>query len=369
MADDTSVLEQNRRSFLKAAGATGVLGLAGCSGEDGGDGGAGDGTDGETDGGSTDEEMEPVTFLLNPAEDSVDIELQYQPFANYIEEEVGVEIETTQTADYAATFTELESGRGDLADTSPSAIVATENFAEPLGLRVAFGAEKYFSLITTPMDSDVETLQDLEGEEVAFGSTLSVSGGLVPSLMMKEAGFDIGDIPSGDAEDFTATFTGDHFTAVDSAANSPRVAAAASGAFAVASRVPREQFDEMSEEFVDISAEYGNTPTDPSEADMNLLSVSEPIPRAPIMVRSDWDHPEREAIETAILEAPDEAFQWEEEALAEELGVDPDTEEGEDAISNHQIWFDDVVPADDSDYDYIRTVLDELGLEFEDITG
>jgi phosphonate transport system substrate-binding protein len=133
--------------------------------------------------------------------------------------------------------------------------------------------------------------------------------------------------------------------------------------------VPREQFDEMSEEFVDISAEYGNTPTDPSEADMNLLSVSEPIPRAPIMVRSDWDHPEREAIETAILEVPDEAFQWEEEALAEELGVDPDTEEGEDAINNHQIWFDDVVPADDSDYDYIRTVLDELGLEFEDITG
>jgi len=125
----------------------------------------------------------------------------------------------------------------------------------------------------------------------------------------------------------------------------------------------------MSQDFVDISAEYGNTPEDPSEASMDLLAVSEPIPRAPIMVRSDWDHPDREEIEDAILNAPDEAFRWDEDELAEELGVDPDTEEGQEELSAHQIWFDDVVEADDSDYDYIRDVLDELGLEFQDITG
>jgi len=324
--------------------------MAGCLG-------GGDGGDDET-----------VSFLLNPAEDNIDIELQYEPFIAYIEEETGVEVETTQTNDYSATFTELESGRGDLADTSPSAIVATEDFAEPLGLRVAFGAEKYFSLITTPADSGIESMSDLEGEEVALGSTLSVSGGLVPSLMLDQAGLDIGDIPNGEAEDFTATFTGDHFTAVSTAAEDDRIAAAASGAFAVADRVPREQFEEMSQDFVDLSAEYGNTPTDMEEADMRLLSVSEPIPRAPIMVRSDWDHPQRDEIEDTILNAPSEAFEHDEEDLAESLGVDPDTEEGQEEISDHQIWFNDIVEADDSDYEYIRTVLDELGLEFQDIT-
>lgn len=350
MSEESSTVRHTRRRFLTTAGATGAVALAGCLGGGGGD-------------------DDTISFLLNPAEDNVDIELQYQPFVSYIEEDVGVEIETTQTSDYSATFTELESGRGDLADTSPSAIVATENFADPLGLRVAFGAEKYFSLITTPATSDIESLSDLGGEEVAFGSTLSVSGGLVPSLMMKNAGFDIGDIPNGDAEDFTATFTGDHFTAVDTAREDDRIAAAASGAFAVASDVPRQQFEEMSQQFVDISAEYSNTPTDPSEAEMDLLAVSEPIPRAPIMVRTDWDHPKRSEVEDAILNAPDEAYQHDEEQLADELGVDPETEEGQEAISNHQLWFDDVVEADDSDYDYIRTVLDELGLEFEDITG
>lgn len=350
MSEKQSYVDRTRRGFLTTAGAASAFTLAGCLGSSG--------------------EDDTVSFLLNPAEDNVDIELQYRPFVEYIEEEADVTIETTQTADYSATFTEMESGRGDLADTSPSAIVATESFAEPLGLRVAFGAEKYFSLITTPSESDINSVSDLEGEEVAFGSTLSVSGGLVPSLMLSEAGLDIGDIPGGDANDFTATFTGDHFTSVSSAREDPRVAAACSGAFAVASDVPKAQFDEMSQDFVDISAEYGNAAEDPSEAAMDLLAVSEPIPRAPIMVRSDWDHPSRDEIEDAILNAPDDAFQWEsEEALADELDVDPDTEEGQEEISDHQIWFDDVVPADDSDYDYIRTVLDELGLEFQDITG
>jgi len=349
MTEGSSALERSRRSFLVTAGAASALSMAGCLGD------------------SSDDS---VSFLLNPAEDNVDIELQYQPFVTYIEDEVGVEIETTQTADYSATFTELESGRGDLADTSPSAIVATESFAEPLGLRVAFGAEKYFSMITTPASSSIDSLSDLEGEEVALGSTLSVSGGLVPSLMLSEADLDIGDIPNGEANDFTATFTGDHFTAVSTAREDDRIAAAASGAFAVASDVPRQQVEEISQDFVDISAEYENTATDPSEASMDVLEISDPIPRAPIMVRSDWDHPDREAIEDAMLNAPEEAFRWDdEEELADELGVDPSTDEGQEAISNHQPWFDDVVEADDSDYDYIRTVLDELGLEFQDITG
>lgn len=350
MSEENLYMNRTRRGFLTTAGATSAFALAGCLGSSG--------------------EDDNVSFLLNPAEDNVDIELQYQPFVEYIESEADVTIETTQTADYSATFTEMESGRGDLADTSPSAIVATESFAEPLGLRVAFGAEKYFSLITTPTDSGINSVSDLEGEEVALGNVLSVSGGLVPSLMLSEAGLDIGGIPSGEANDFTATFTGDHFTAVSSAQEDDRVAAACSGAFAAASNVPQAQFEEQSQEFVDISPEYENAASDPSEAPMDLLAVSDPIPRAPIMVRSDWDHPDRDAIEDAILNAPDEAFQWEsEEELADELGVDPDTEDGQEEISNHQIWFDDVVEADDSDYDYIRTVLDELGLEFEDITG
>lgn len=348
MTEDASALGHSRRSFLVTAGAASALSMAGCLGD------------------STEDN---VSFLLNPAEDNVDIELQYQPFIQHIEDEVGITIETTQTADYSATFTEMESGRGDLADTSPSAIVATESFAEPLGLRVAYGAEKYFSLITTPAGSDIESVADLEGEEVALGSTLSVSGGLVPSLMLSEAGLDIGDIPNGEANDFTATFTGDHFTAVSTAREDDRIAAACSGAFAAASNVPKAQFEEMSQDFVDISPEYDNAVDDPSESPMDLVAVSEPIPRAPIMVRSDWDHPDREEIEDAILNAPDEAFQWDEDELADELGVDPDTDEGEEELSNHQIWFDDVIPAEDSDYDYIKNVLDTLGLEFQDITG
>jgi phosphonate transport system substrate-binding protein len=304
--------------------------------------------------------------VLNPAEANVDIELQYRPLITYLEDEVGVEIETTRASDYGATLSELERGTGDFADTSPSAAVAAREYADVVGLRKAFGSEQYFSLITTTPDSGIEELADLEGASIALGATLSVSGTLFPLYMLSQAGLDIGDAPQGDAVDFDVAGYTDHFTARDQLINRPEIDAAGTGAFTAAPHVPQEQFDEMSQEFVDISAEYDGAGEDDPQLD--LLSVSQPIPRAPIMVRSDLDHPDREELEEAMLNAPDEAFQWDEEELADELGVDPDTEEGQAELENHLLWFDDIIEGDESDFEPVANLLDELGLEFGDLS-
>jgi len=339
----------NRRTVIKSTGAAGIFGLAGCLGgdEDGSEDEGGDGgtaTRGEADG------TPEVRFILNPAESDVDIEKQYQPMFDYLESEVDVTVDPVATSSYAATLQEIRRGGGEVADTSPSAAVAGEDVADVIGIRVAFGAAQYFSLITTtPDENGVGSLPELEGQEIAMGSTLSVSGTLAPMVMLKDAGLDVGSAPDGEAEDFTARYS-DHSTARDQLIEDPSIAAASTGAFSTAPHVPQEQFDEMSQDFVDISAEYEGAGSATDEAELQLLAVSDPLPRAPLMSRADWDDPVREEVEAAILDAT-------EEDLAHEEGY-----EGE------ELWFTGVKEGSSDDFEPIADILEELGLEFEDLS-
>jgi phosphonate transport system substrate-binding protein len=272
---------------------------------------------------------------------------------DYLESEVdGIAIDPVETSSYAATLQEIRRGGGEIADTSPSAAVAGREVADVIGIRVAFGASQYFSLITTTPDDDgVDALTDLEGEEVAMGAQLSVSGTLVPMVILKRAGLDTGTAPDGDPVDFTARYS-DHSTARDQLINNPSIKAATTGAFSTAPHVPQEQFDEMSEDFVEISSEYegAGSAIEEGGAELKLLAVSDPIPRAPLMSRADWDDPVREPIEEAILSATEE-----------------DLSHGED-YEGEELWFTGVEPGTHEDFQPIADVLDELGLEFEDIS-
>ena len=170
----------NRRTFLTTAGAAGVAGLAGCSGGGGSagdEGSSGEGdtsSDGETTGST--ESTPTAQFILNPAEADVEIERQYQPMFEYLESEVDVAIEPDRAASYTATLQAMRNDQGEIADISPSAVVAGEGVVDIVGVRIAYGAAQYFSTITTTPDSGIESLSDLEGELIYMGDILSVWG-------------------------------------------------------------------------------------------------------------------------------------------------------------------------------------------------
>lgn len=366
----------NRRTVIKTAGVGGVVALAGCSGEDTSDG---DGGNGDV-AGETDDSATEVTWVMNPAEEEIDIQVQYQPLFEYLESEADVEIVEQPTASYSGTVQELRrAGDGDriLADTSPGAVAQIPEEIDVTGMRVAFGAEQYFSLITTTVDSGIEELADLEGEVVASGAPTSVSGTLFPLLMLSNAGLDIGSAPGGTPEDFELR-TSDHTTAREQLIQDDRIAAATTGAFSTAAHVPQEQFDEMSQDFVDISAEYdGAGERDP---ELRLLAVSDPIPRAPIVSNGAWDDPIKEELTQLMIDAPQEAFEHESQAaLAEALNVDPallerdeeDLSESEkedvELVEDHGLWFSGIEPATIEDYDPVAQLGQELGLDWADL--
>jgi phosphonate transport system substrate-binding protein len=323
---------RTRRRFLQAAGAAGTVGLTGCLFGNGDDGGDSDNT---------------VRFVLNPAESDVEIEKQYQPLFDYIESETDATIDATRADSYTATLQAIRNDQADIADTSPSAAIAGSDVGNVIGVRVAYGASRYFSLITTTPDSGVDELGDLQGETVSMSDILSVSGSLVPLVMLKDAGLDIGDAPDGDAVDFDVE-NSDHTTARDQMMERDDVAAAATGAFSTAAHVPQEQFDEMSDDFADISAEYDSVGTE--EPELQLLGVSNPLPRAPLMSRSAWDADIRQDVEEAILNAEPE-----------------DLEHGDD-YEGESLWFTGIAEGSLDDYEPIQQVMDELGLEFSDLS-
>ena len=319
----------NRRTFLKTTGAASAIGLAGCAGDDG----------------------DTVDFILNPAEADVEITEQYEPIFEYLESEVDVEINADRAESYTGTLQSMRNDQGHIADISPSAVLAGEGVVDIVGMRIAFGAAQYFSTVTTTFESDIESLDDLVGETVYLGDILSVSGTLVPLAMFDEHGIDIGTAPDGDAEDFDAEYS-DHTTARQQMVERDDVAVATTGAFSSASYIEQEQFDEMSQDFVDISAEYDGAGSDIGDehGELQLLAVSDPLPRAPLVSRSNWDDPVREEIEQALLDAPSEVF---------EHGDDYDGE---------PLWFSGIEEAEMSAYDPIAETMDTLGLEFEDLS-
>ncbi|UPV75461.1 phosphate/phosphite/phosphonate ABC transporter substrate-binding protein [Halorussus limi] len=317
---------ENRRRFLKTAataGAVGITGTAGCIGNLSGSGGS-----------------QEVRFILTPAESSVSVKKQYQGVFDYIEQETGVKIKAKKAGDYAAVYQALKSDQADIADASPTlGVVGTdEGVADILGIRVAYGAAKYFSLITTKPDNDINKLTDLKGETVAFADKLSTSGSLFPLYMLKQAGLDIGGAPEGNPKDFTGKWSG-HDQAFKAMKNRDDVAAAGTGAFVSMPHVPKDQFPDRVK---NIAAGFDDAGS--KKPEMQLLKASQPIPRAPILMRSNWDSDKREDIKTALLEAE-----------AKDLKNDNSAED---------LWFTGLKKGDASDYKPVKNVKNALGLEF-----
>jgi phosphonate transport system substrate-binding protein len=332
------------------------------------------------DGEMTDTEPTEVTWVMNPAQEAIDITVQYQPLFDHLESEADVTIDPQPTRSYSGTVQELRrAAEGDriFADVSPGAVAQIPEEVDVTGMRVAFGAEQYFSLITTTTDSGIEELADLEGETIATAAPTSVSGTLFPLYMLSQAGLDIGSAPGGSPEDFEMRAS-DHTTAREQLIQDDRIVAAGTGAFSTAAHVPQEQFDEMSQDFVEISAEYdGAGERDPQ---LDLLAVSEPIPRAPIVSNAAWDEDLKGELRQLMIDAPQEAFEHESrEALAEALNVDPallemdeeDLSEQEledvELVEDHSLWFSGVEPATAEDYDPVASLGQELGLEWSEL--
>nr|WP_245835389.1 PhnD/SsuA/transferrin family substrate-binding protein [Natronolimnobius baerhuensis] len=352
------------------------------------DGNGGNGGNGGSD------DVETITWVMNPAEETIDIEIQYQPLFDRIEEEFDVEIDGEPTSSYSGTLEELDrASEGDaiLADTSPNAVpLLGPDVVDVVGMREQHGAEQYFGTLVTTADSGITDISDLEGEAIATGDTGSVSGGIAPLWILQDAGLDIGNAAQGgSANDFEWRGGVAHDLAVEELIQDDTIAAAGAGGFATLPHVPADQIEDGFPEVADISAEMdGAGSRDP---ELRLLGASPPIPRAPILVNAQWEDDIRYDIEEFMIGLETEDLDHDAFDLADDLNLDlpeglledyndpdasadpdeydlsEDQQDDWDDFDDHTLWFTDIIEADHDDYEPIGDFADELGIDLGDL--
>lgn len=157
---------------------------------------------------------------------------KYQPFADYLHRELGVEVELFVAADYAGVVAALAGNRIDVAYLGGLTYVQAEQQVAltPLVTEIdaTTGTTRYVSAIVVKSDSAFHDLRsDIvdAGRSFAFGDVSSTSGSLYPRIMLTEAGARCSARRVQDCPPLTdVTFTGGH-DATAQAVLSGRVAA------------------------------------------------------------------------------------------------------------------------------------------------
>jgi phosphonate transport system substrate-binding protein len=346
----------DRRTFIRTAGALGAAGLiAGCTGTsgDGGDGGGGGGGSTPTATDEPDSTEAPadsptptdeptatstevpfndgrLTFYMSPSEPQQLMQAQYAPLQSHLEDELGVPARLQYAAGYSAALQSLAGGTGDVGETGPfaAALGVANDRCEIILQRYGYGSWTYASVIATQADSDIESLTDLEGERIAFADRLSASGALYPLYMLKQAGLDIGDLPTDTGSaDFTPQFSShaEAFAALERG----QVAAAGVGQF-ITLNDDRDLIDGY-----------------------RYVSTEDGIPRAPVIVSPELSDEEQQGVKNSLLEAPDSMY----------LGEDGESDTDDD------LWFSDVREATNETYQPVVEVANELGITTELLDG
>lgn len=158
-----------------------LLVLAGCGG------GGGSGGGGQESG-----NPDPLQVGLIPNQNPESVEANYEPFGDYLSEQLEQEVELTVPTSYGAVVEAMVNDELDLAYFGGLTYVQARNRGEvtPLVTEInpRTGDTTYRSVIIVPADSEVQEVSELEGRDFAFGSASSTSGSLYPAIMLRDAG-------------------------------------------------------------------------------------------------------------------------------------------------------------------------------------
>lgn len=132
-----------------------------------------------------------LTIGLIPADNNEQMVRTFEPMRAYLESKLGEPVKLFTATDYTSVIEAMKKKRIDCAFFGPLSycLAEEEAGAEAFAVGVLKGKENgdYHSIIVVPADSPVKTIADLAGKNVAFVDPASTSGGLMPTLMVKQA--------------------------------------------------------------------------------------------------------------------------------------------------------------------------------------
>ncbi|MFP4649221.1 MAG: phosphate/phosphite/phosphonate ABC transporter substrate-binding protein [Halorhodospira sp.] len=167
------------------------------------------------------EDPDTLVFSYVPVEDPAVYKDVFDPFIKHMEEVTGKDVRFFSADSYSAQVEALRSGRLHVAGLS----TGTNPFGVNIGGFVPFaimgtdeGEYGYRMQVIVHADSDIESLDDLQGETVAHTEEASNSGNQAPRALLAEEGL----VPG---EDYEVTYSGGHDRSILGVANEDYVAA------------------------------------------------------------------------------------------------------------------------------------------------
>lgn len=223
-----------------------------------------------------------IEFGIEPYEDPAKLEPAYRVLADSLAEELDCPVKVQVVEDYAAEVLAMRNGKLQLGQFGPLGYVfASEQAdAEPL---VSFATAEgqlssYTAGIWVPKDSEIRSVADLRGRDLALGGVGSTSGDVLPRYALREAGLQEADL--------FVNYAGGHPEALLALANGT-VDAAQINSQTLATAMAAGTFD---------------------ASEFRQVWESEPIPNDPITVAGDADPEFKRAVKEALLSLPPEAI-------------------------------------------------------------
>lgn len=117
----------------------------------------------------------------------------YNKFINYLESELGMQVEIIQKQTYSEVKEMFENGELDAGIVCAylSVIGIEEGILEKISMPIVNGEKTFTSYIITQKDSDIEEFNDLQGQSFAFSDPLSYSGHFVTRYDLEKENNDI----------------------------------------------------------------------------------------------------------------------------------------------------------------------------------
>ena len=316
----------------------------------------------------------PIQVLFVPSVDTDIIVSGGELMKEALEEETGLSFEVKVPTSYAATIEEMCAAPEDTMGFIPGFgyVIASQL----CGVDVAFSAVRfgwgvYWAQFLVPRDSDIDSVDDLDGLKWARPDATSTSGSLYPQIMFAELGIEPGEVvdAGGHPQAALALYRGE----VDFATTFYSPPLLPEGRWA-----PGDQPD-IPDEFVDSCAgtDEGRVFCGPDDgyrvldarasavgdaADviqaLKIVDITLPIPNDTLSFGPDFPSDLREQISAALVV-------WQSEC--------DDDQDGDDCSWNqsigHQDFYNwtDIAPAVDADYDPLRQVVEFAGIKLEDL--
>jgi phosphonate transport system substrate-binding protein len=147
-----------------------------------------------------------LTLGIHPFKPPAKLIESFTPLTNYLSDKLGEPVKLIVTKDYLEQIDAIGRGEIDIAYMGPTLYVKMHDVygARPLLARQAIhGSPTFHSRIFVRSDSTIQSLSNLAGKKFAFGETHSTMSHLVPRYMLWQAGIPVEKLGS-------YKFLGDH---------------------------------------------------------------------------------------------------------------------------------------------------------------